>query len=76
MIRHDDECELTCTNNGRRAQASVLDFKPEHQLSVAIGGNRIIMKYKANSNIYVGNSLGMEFTSPGPKTYNVKTGRF
>lgn len=76
MIRHDSTCQLVSTGNGRTAIADVLEFTPNEKLTVAIGGNRIIMKYKASGNVYVGNALGMEFTSSGPKYYNVKTGRF
>ena len=25
--------------------------------------------------VYVGNKMGMEFTTPGPRTFNIKQGR-
>ena len=76
MIRHDDTCTVTCTDNDNTAQANVLNFRHEDGLTVAIAGNKIVMKYNKAHKIYIGNALGMEFTTPGPKYYEVKQGRY
>ena len=75
MIRHEDTCELTCTDNDRKATASIMNFRHQDGLTVAIAGNKIVMKYNKAHDIYIGSAMGMEFTTPGPKTYEVKQGR-
>jgi len=36
-------------------------------------GNKVRMQW--NGKVYVGNKMGLEFTTPGPKVYEVKQGR-
>lgn len=75
MLKYDQTCEVTCIDNGKTVTADVEHFRPQDGLTVVVATNRIIMKYKKNSNIYVGNLMGMEFTSNGPKHYEIKQGR-
>jgi hypothetical protein len=43
-------------------------------MDVYVATNRIKMRW--NGRTYVGNSSGLEFTTLGPKTFNVKNGRY
>lgn len=75
MIRYEDTCLLTCTNNDNIATANVMSFKHQDSLTVAVAGNKIVLKYNKPNDVYIGNALGLEFTTPGPKYYEVKQGR-
>jgi len=75
MIKFDKHCEVTCTDNGNTVTAEVEHFRQGDGLTVVVATNKIIMKYNKRHDIYVGNLLGMEFTSKGPKYYDVKQGR-
>ena len=75
MIHYENTCEVTCTDNGKTVEAEVMNFRHRDGLTVVVATNKIVMKYKANADIYVGNLMGMEFTSKGPKYYETKQGR-
>ena len=51
-----------------------MQFKPEDRLIVAIAGNKIQLNYNGKG-MYIGNKLGMEFTTPGPEIFEVNLGR-
>lgn len=74
MEKHADTCKVT--GNDKTIEAGVMSFKPLDSLTVAIAGNKLTLKYVERTNIYYGRALGMEFTSPGPKTFYVKEGRY
>jgi len=42
-------------------------------LTVVLAANKIHMKY--NGKLYIGNAIGMEFTSHGPEEHAIKQGR-
>ena len=75
MIHYDSICELYCTDNDKTASAEVVNFRPEDGLTVVLAESKLVMKYKKNTDIYVGTLMGMEFTSKGPKFYETKQGR-
>jgi len=75
MIHYDKECEVYCTDNEKTVSAEVMNFRPKDGLTVVVATNKIVMKYKSNADVYVGNLMGMEFTSTGPKYYETKQGR-
>ena len=74
MIRYEDKCDVTCNDNDNTVLAEVMQFKNEDRLIVAVAGNKIQLDYNGKG-MYVGNKIGMEFISKGPKTYEVKMGR-
>ena len=76
MIEYDKTCTLTNTRTEVSVEAEVTNFRPEDGLTVVIAANKIVLKYNKMHNIYIGNSMGMEFTSTGPKYYNTKNGRY
>lgn len=75
MIHYDNTCDLYCTDNEKTVSAEVVNFRPEDGLTVVLAESKLVMKYKKNTDIYVGNLMGMEFTSKGPKFYETKQGR-
>mgnify|MGYP001166272237 FL=1 len=74
MLRYEDKCEIVCNDNDVKATGDVMQFKPEDRLIVAIAGNKIQLNYNGKG-MYIGNKLGMEFISRGPKQYEVNLGR-
>ena len=62
---HDNEAEITCTDNGNVVTAEIDDFRLEDSLNAFVVTNKIHMKW--NGRVYVGNAFGMEFTTKGPK---------
>lgn len=73
MIKYENTCEVHCTDNDKTVIADVMNFREKDGLTVVIATNKIVMKY--NGKVYVGNLMGMEFTSLGPKFYDIKQGR-
>ena len=74
MIRYEDKCDVTCNDNDNTVLADVMQFKNEDRLIVAVAGNKIQLDYNGKG-MYVGNKIGMEFISKGPKGYEVNMGR-
>ena len=62
MTREDfnEQCEVTCTDNDRTVTANVMFYTPKKNLTVIL-----VLKWNGRR-VYVGNALGMEFTSTGP----------
>ena len=75
MIHHEDTCELHCTDNNKTVTAEVGNFRLHDGLTVYLVGNKIVLKYNKQHDIYVGNLMGKEFTTKGPKYYETKQGR-
>ena len=75
MIHYDNTCDLYCTDNEKTVSAEVVNFRPEDGLTVVLDESKLVMKYQKNTDIYVANLMGMEFTSKGPKFYETKQGR-
>ena len=75
-ITYDDTVKLYCTDRSQTIEGEVLDYKPGHILTVSIQRSiKLILKYNAPGNNYVGSMAGMEFTTPGPKETQSYTGR-
>jgi len=72
-IVYNDKCSITCTDKDQVVEAEVMDFRPKQNLTVVLANNKIHMKY--NGRLYVGNAVGMEFTSKGPEEHVIKQGR-
>lgn len=74
-VEYEDKCELYCVDNEKTVSAEVVNFRPEDGLTVVLAESKLVMKYKKNTDIYVGTLMGMEFVSKGPKYYEMKQGR-
>ena len=73
MITYEKQAMLTNTSSDVAVEAEVDNFKQGASFNAFIANNKIPMRW--NGKVYVGNAHGMEFTSPGPKFYDVKEGR-
>ena len=63
-----DTVSLKCTDNGKVIEAEVMEFRPAHILSVSVQRSiKLILKYNAKGNNYVGSMSGLEFITVGPK---------
>lgn len=57
----DIELTLTCTDNGKKVQAHVLNFKDKAYIDVAVHTVKIKLSYNKNG-VYAGSMGGYEFT--------------
>ena len=73
MKRFEDKCDVTCNDNDNTVVADVMQFKEEDRLIVAVAGNKIQLNYNGKG-MYIGEKIGMEFISKGPKGYEVNMG--
>lgn len=64
-MRLGDDVKVTCTDTGK-SQTAVVHKMGKDYLEVLVGPetkkSRIIMRKKSGSRLYVGTTLGMEFT--------------
>jgi hypothetical protein len=51
-----------------------MSYRPKDTLTIILGESKIGMKWNGRR-VYVGNALGMEFTSKGPEEIVVMKGR-
>lgn len=70
---YENTVVLTNTSNGKAAEAEIDNFREGKGFDAFLATNKIPMRW--NGKTYVGNMYGMEFTTPGPKSYTVKEGR-
>ena len=66
--RNDNEVECEVDNVRQDLKGT-----PE-SLDAFVASNKIHMRW--NGKVYVGNALGMEFTTAGPTQFNTKKGRY
>lgn len=74
-LEYDKNCKITNTGTEVEVEAEVAHFRPQDGLTVIVATNKIVLKYNSKHDIYIGKSMGMEFTSKGPKYYETKQGR-
>ena len=75
-ITYDDKVVLHNTDKGQDVEAEVLEFKPNHFLTVSIQRQiKVMLKYVATKHVYVGSMAGFEFTTKGPKEHTTYEGR-
>ena len=72
--QYEDKCKVTCTDNDKTVTADIMSYRPKQMLMVLLGESKIGMKWNGRS-VYVGNALGMEFTSKGPEEIVIAKGR-
>jgi hypothetical protein len=70
---YDDKCIVTCTDNDRTMEAEIGSYKKEQFVEVYMAQNKVRLMW--NGKVYVGNKMGLEFTTPGPKEFTTKQGR-
>lgn len=74
-VRYENICELYCVDTDRTQQAEVLDLQQHRMLTVAIAGNKIRLQWNPKHGHYQGKMAGLDFTTEGPRTYEVRTTR-
>jgi hypothetical protein len=74
MIKYEQICEVTSNDTDKTVTAEIISFSPQDRLIVAIAGNKLQLNYNSKG-MYIGNKVGMEFMSRGPKGYEVNMGR-
>ena len=72
-VEYEKTALVTSTSNSQSVEAEVDNIRVNESLDAFIATNKIHMRW--NGKIYVGNALGMEFTSQGPSERVIK-GRF
>jgi len=75
-VEYDKHCKIINTGTEIEVEAEVANFRPKDGLTVVVASNKIVLKYNSKHDIYIGNAMGMEFTSHGPKYYETKQGRY
>ena len=64
---------LTNTRNEQTVECEVDNVKTNESLDAFVANTKIHLRW--NGKVYVGNALGMEFTTAGPQEFNTKKGR-
>jgi len=64
---------LTNTRNDQTVECEVDNVRTNESLDAFVANTKIHLRW--NGKVYVGNALGMEFTTPGPQEFNIKKGR-
>jgi hypothetical protein len=76
MIKYDDKVQIKCVDNNTVVTAEVLNFTPNHQLSVALEKSiKLILPYVAKVGEYQGSLYGRTFVTKGPKETYVRSSR-
>ncbi|MBR19885.1 MAG: hypothetical protein CMA64_07040 [Euryarchaeota archaeon] len=70
----NDKCQVTCTDNDKTVTADVMSYRHRQMLTVLLGESKVGLKWNGRS-VYVGNAIGMEFTSKGPEEIVKMQGR-
>ena len=65
---------LMNTRNEQEVECEVDNVRTNESLDAFVASNKIHMRW--NGKVYVGNALGMEFTTAGPQEFNTKKGRY
>ena len=64
---------LTNTRNDQTVECEVDNVRTNESLDAFVANTKIHLRW--NGKVYVGNALGMEFTTAGPQEFNTKKGR-
>ena len=65
---------LMNTRNEQEVECEVDNIRINESLDAFVASNKIHMRW--NGKVYVGNALGMEFTTSGPQQFNTKKGKY
>jgi len=68
--KFEDSCYVVCTDSGVGYQAELHKFHENQYIEIVIKGVVVSLKFNGRG-LYIGNKFGMEFTTPGPKSYNI-----
>lgn len=71
---YDQYCELKCLQTGQQTEANIYRFHPEENLHVCVRTRPpldLVLVYDKDTQLYVGRQAGLDFTTRGPKSYQV-----
>ena len=66
--KFEDSCYVTCTDSGVGHMADLHKFHENKFIEIIIQGVVVKMTFN-HRGLYIGSKFGMEFTTPGPKSY-------
>ena len=65
---------LKNTRNEQEVECEVDNVRTNESLDAFVANTKIHLRW--NGKVYVGNALGMEFTTAGPQEFNTKKGKY
>jgi len=74
--RFEDTCEITGIKNDISVMGEILKFKEKDVIIATINRSaKVTLRWNEYAEVYVGSLGGVEFRSPGPKSYTYRTHR-
>ena len=76
VTRFEDTCEITGIKNDISVLGEILDFREKDVIIATINRSaKVTLRWNEHAEVYVGSLGGVEFRSPGPKSYSYRTHR-
>jgi len=74
--RFEDTCEITGIKNDISVLGEILNFREKDVIIATINRSaKVTLRWNEHAEVYVGSLGGVEFRSPGPKSYTYRTHR-
>jgi hypothetical protein len=74
--RFEDTCEITGIKNDISVVGEILTFKDKQLIIATIQRSaKVTLRWNDRAELYIGSLGGVEFRSPGPKSYTYRTHR-
>ena len=74
--RFEDTCEITGIKNEISVLGEILNFREKEVIIATINRSaKVTLRWNEHAEVYVGSLGGVEFRSPGPKSYTYRTHR-
>lgn len=74
--RFEDTCEITGVKNGISVIGEILQFRENDIIIATINrAAKVTLRWQDHAELYVGSMSGVEFSSPGPRSYTYRTHR-
>jgi hypothetical protein len=74
--RFEDTCEIIGIKNDISVLGEILKFREKDVIIATINRSaKVTLRWNEHAEIYVGSLGGVEFRSPGPKSYTYRTHR-
>lgn len=74
--RFEDTCEITGIKNDISVLGEILTFREKDIIIATINRSaKVTLRWKEDAELYIGSLGGVEFKSPGPKSYTYRTHR-
>ncbi len=76
VTRFEDTCEITGIKNDISVLGEILEFREKDVIIATINRSaKVTLRWNDHAEVYVGSLGGVEFRSPGPKSYSYRTHR-